>query len=74
MGTITMLLAVTLVGLLAPLTMGQFPSPPANRVRCDSNSQQTLSDFSSENLWGNETIEFSKYKGKVVLAYNAASG
>jgi len=58
------------MGLLAPLALA-LPQP---RVRCNEPRNDTFYDYSALNLWGNETIDFSRYKGKVVLAYNVASG
>jgi len=64
------------LGVVAPLAVwGIGPPPPVSRALCQgSPHNQTLYDFQAWNLWGNETIEFSRYQGKVVLAYNVASG
>jgi len=59
------------VGLLAPLAALGIPTP---RVYCSQDQNGTLYDYSATNLWGNETIDFSEYEGKVVLVYNVASG
>jgi len=36
-------------------------------------SEQTFFDFSANDLKSGEKVEFSKYKGKVVLAINLAT-
>jgi len=64
--------SLALVGLLAPLALAV--PVPETRVRCTESRNDTFYDYSAVNLWGNETIDFSRYKGKVVLAYNVASG
>jgi len=67
-----MLYSLALVGLLAPYAWGDLV--PKSKVYCSQDQDGSLYDYSATNLWGNETIEFSQYEGKVVLAYNVASG
>jgi len=62
--------SLALVGLLAPLAL----AIPTSKAYCSQDQNGTLYDYSATNLWGNETIEFSEYEGKVVLVYNVASG
>jgi len=75
MGTVAMMNLLALVGLLAPCVVGQVPPQPLPRALCLMEEEKgSFYDFSELNLWKNETIDFSQYKGKVVLAYNIASG
>jgi len=69
-----MMYSLALVGLLAPAMALAAPPAPTTRVRCEEPRSDTFYDYQAVNLWGNETIDFSRYKGKVVLAYNVASG
>jgi len=59
--------------LVAALVAQGALALPKNRVRCDG-TQGSFHDYNATNLYGNETVNFSDYKGKVVLLYNIATG
>jgi len=69
-----MMYLLALVGLLASYVSGQGPPQPLPRALCSQPQKGSFYDYLGFNLWGNETIDFIRYRGKVVLVYNIASG
>lgn len=61
------LLAATLLGFLAVVN--------GKRVTCDNIAPEvkTVYDFSATNIYENETISFSRYKGDVLAIINLAT-
>jgi len=60
------LLAVALLGFLA--------SASAKQVLCDSSkSVASIYDYNATNIYGNETINFSKYRGSLLAIINLVS-
>lgn len=60
---------------MAASLLGFLALASAKRVTCDSISPQskTVYDYKAMNIYENETIEFTRYRGSVLAIMNVAT-
>lgn len=65
---------ICLILVLAASLQGHLALKYSSRQVCDpSPSNQTIYDFSLDDVYQNDTIDFSAYRGKLVLLVNTAT-